>query len=80
MVKKRSPSRESILSAVQAHLEDGGYATTLKAEILTGEVIARCGVRFARGGRCKEAVQTYLQRMSSVDIKISVAQDKFFYE
>ncbi len=73
-------SGESILSAVQAHLEDSGYATTLKAEILTREVIARCGVRFAKGDRCKEVVQTYLQRMSSVDIKISVAHDKFFYK
>ena len=72
-------SGESIVSAVQSHLEDSGYATTLKAEILKREVIARCGVRFAKSSSCKEAVQTYLQRIASVDTKIGVAQDKFFY-
>ena len=70
---------EKIVSAVKEHLEDTGYATTLKAEVLTWEVLRRCGVLFAKGEKCETAVRTYLRYMATVDNKINSLEETFFY-
>ncbi len=71
-----------IVAAVQAHLEDSGYATTLKAPVLTFETINRCGVAFAENSLTKNAVMSYLQRILAVNPNVTKLPDEnngFFY-
>lgn len=71
---------EWITKAVTSHLEDSGYATTLKAPLLTQETISRCGVKYTPSKTAKESVKEYLQRISSMDASAAkTVEDKFFY-
>ena len=75
-----SMNGEEIVAAVVSHLEDPSYKTTLKAEILNQETVARCGVGFVASDVCKQAVVGYLGKVTSVDSAAAKSvSDKFFY-
>jgi hypothetical protein len=69
-----------IVEAVQAHLEDKDYKTTLNASVLSWETIGRCGVGLVDNYLCKGDVITYLQRILSVNPNATkLPADEFFY-
>ncbi len=69
---------ETVVSAVKAHTLSG-YETSLKAPLLTAEVLARCGVWFTQSKDGKGEMQTFLQSVMQVDDKITVIPDDGFY-
>ncbi len=73
-----SASGEEIVAAVTAHLEDENYATTLKAKLLTGDVVARCGVRFEDAQSCKAKTQAFLRAAKQVDSKTVLPATAFY--
>lgn len=75
-----SMSGADIVAAVTAHLEDSSYTTTLKANVLSAETVARCGVHFVESASCKKAVVSYLSRLTEVDSAAAkTVSDAFFY-
>lgn len=72
-------SGEDIVAAVSAHMDDPAKETALKAPLLTAEVVARCGVRYASAESCKDKVQSFLEEMKTVSVKTVVPADDFFW-
>lgn len=71
---------EKIVQTVSAHLEDTSYSTTLKANVLTRETLARCGIGFVDNSMAKEEVKRYLQRMIAVNENAAkLVGEGFFY-
>ena len=71
---------EKIVAQVQAHREDSAYVSTLKAGVLTAETIERCKIGFVGNAKSKTAVQTYLERIVSVQSAATkTVGDAFFY-
>ena len=69
-----------IVEAVQSHLEDKDYKTTLNASVLSWETIGRCGVGFVENGLCQGDVIAYLQRVLAVNPDATkLPADEFFY-
>lgn len=72
-------SGADIVAAVSAHLEDPGYTTTLKAPLLSAEVLSRCGVRFAYAYNAQTRIEGYLSEMIAVNEKAAAIPDAAFY-
>lgn len=68
-----------IVSAVSAHMEDKGVATSLKAPLLSAEVVARCGVRFAKATECKTTTEEFLRALLAVNDKSAAIPNEAFY-
>ena len=69
-----------IVQAVQSHLEDENYKTTLNASVLSWETIGRCGVGFVGNALCQGGVIAYLQRILAVNPNATkLPADEFFY-
>lgn len=72
---------EEVVSAVASHVADENYATTLKAPLLSADVMARCRVWFTRATDCKTEVTGFLSEMMAVNEKAAVMPaDSFFWE
>ena len=70
-----------VVSAVSAHLADNDYATTLKASLLTTEVMGRCGVWFSSAKDSKAQVNAFLSEVLAVNGKATaMPTDAFFWE
>jgi NitT/TauT family transport system substrate-binding protein len=75
----KTATGEQIVSAVSAHMEDKNTATTLKAPLLTAEVLARCGVRYTLSKDSKTEVKDFLQAIVGVQANATaIPQDGFF--
>lgn len=73
-------SGAEIVSAVEAHLEDADYETSLKAQILDIEgVKVRCGVRFEQSLDCAAKANAYLALARTVNEKLAVLPSENFY-
>ncbi len=70
---------ETIVETVQAHLEDENYATTLKAPLLSSEVVIRCGVRFESVEVCKSKTDAFLTTAKCVDSKTVLPSEDFYW-
>ena len=71
---------EKIVQTVSAHLEDKAYSTMLKAEVLTRETLARCGIGFGENRLVKEGIMRYLQRIVAVNANAAKeVGEEFFY-
>ena len=68
-----------IVETVTAHLEDENYATTLKAPLLSADVVARCGVRFSYARDCKTDVDAVMTALSGVNANAAVVPSADFY-
>lgn len=68
-----------IVECVSAHMEDSGKATSLKAPLLTTEVLSRCGVRFSYAWESKEEVNGYLSAMLAVNGNATAIPSEGFY-
>lgn len=72
-------SGEEIVAAVTAHLEDENYATTLKAGLLSSDVITRCGVRFSYASACKADIDGFMTAMKAVNANAASVPSEDFY-
>ncbi len=69
-----------IVEAVTAHLADPNMATTLKAPLLTADVLGRCGVRYVAAKDCKTDAVALLQEFLKINSKATaIPQDGFFW-
>jgi len=75
----KSASGEEIVHTVTAHLEDENYATSLKAPLLTADVLARCGVRFSYARDCRADVDSFMSALKSVNANAAVVPNADFY-
>ncbi|MBE7077846.1 MAG: ABC transporter substrate-binding protein [Clostridiales bacterium] len=74
-------SGEQIVTAVNAHMDDKNTVTSLKAPLLTSEVLGRCGIRFTYAKECKNEVNAFLTDLITVNSKAAaIPQDGFFWE
>lgn len=74
-----SANGETLVNAVQSHFEDQNATTTLNAATLSGEVVARCGVRFETAELCKAKTETFLQVAKGIDNKTVIPSDNFYW-
>jgi hypothetical protein len=75
----KSARGEEIVQTVTAHLEDENYATSLKAPLLTADVLARCGVRFSYARDCKVDVDAFMNALKGVNANAAVVPSADFY-
>lgn len=68
-----------IVSAVSAHMEDEGTATSLKAPLLSAEVVARCGVLFTEAALCRTETEDFLRALLAVNEKATALPNEAFY-
>ncbi len=77
----KSATGEQIVAAVSAHMEDKAMATTLKAPLLTAEVLGRCGVWYTSAKDGKTEVKDFLQAIIGVQANATaVPEDAFFID
>lgn len=76
----KTASATDIVNSVSAHMEDSGAATSLKAPMLSAEVISRCGVRFSYATESKNEVTEFLREMMNVNASATaIPEDAFFW-
>lgn len=75
----KTATGEELVSCVSAHLADKDAASDLKAPLLTGEVLSRCGVRFAYAAESKIEVEGFLTQMRTVNEKAAAIPAEGFY-
>lgn len=75
----QTASGNEIVAAVNAHMEDSGRATSLKAPLLTADVLGRCGVRFEYAADIRGEVQAFLSDLITVNAQASKLPNAAFY-
>ena len=74
-------TREEIVSAVSAHLDDPNSATTLNAAALSYEVLARCGIRYVAAKDCAEAANALLQKFLDIQpLATAIPVEEFYWK
>ena len=68
-----------VVSAISSPLADKDYATTLKAPLLTAEVMARCGVWFEAALDSKTEITAFLSDILAVNDKAAAMPAEVFY-
>ena len=74
-----SASGSEIVSAVNTHMADSGMETSLKAPLLTSEVLGRCGVRFAYSVQIAEETQAFLGDLITVNAQATKLPTAAFF-
>ena len=78
-LKAETTSSDTIVSAIQSHLPEG-QSPTFNAKNLSKTVIENCAIRFERAAECKDSVQSFLSKLSSVSGGVTFTMaDSFFY-
>jgi NitT/TauT family transport system substrate-binding protein len=73
-------SAETIVAAVNAHMDDPAKETSLKAPMLSSDVIARCGIAFHYAAQVKSATNSLLEDLIAVNHKAAaMPSDGFFW-
>lgn len=75
----KTASGNEIVSAVSAHMADSGMATSLKAPLLTAEVLNRCGVRFEYAADIQHETQTFLEDLIAVNTQATKQPSTAFF-
>ena len=76
----QTASGADIVSAVSAHMEDEGTATSLKAPLLSSAVLERCGIYFTYASACKQETNDFLSAMIAVNpAAATVPMDAFYW-
>lgn len=74
-----SATGAEIVEAVAAHLADPNMETTLKAPLLTADVLGRCGVRYVSAKDCKGDAVALLQEFLKINPNVTaIPKDEFF--
>ena len=75
-----SASGAEIVAAVNAHMADNDTATSLKAPLLTAEVLGRCGVRFAYAADIQDETTAFLEDLITVNAQATkLPKTEFFW-
>ncbi len=70
-----------LVEAVQSHMADKAANTSLKAPLLSSEVVSRCGIRFTYASADKEEVNDFLRNIRGVDANAAAnPQDGFYWD
>jgi len=72
-------NKETLVSAVQSHMEVQGADSSLKGTPLTGEVVLRSGVRFESAYICKAKTEAFLQTAKRVENKTVLPNEQFYW-
>ena len=73
-------SGAEIVAAVNAHMADNDTATSLKAPLLTAEVLGRCGVRFAYAADIQDETTAFLEDLITVNAQATkLPKTDFFW-
>ena len=72
-------SAETIVAAVGAHMDDPDAATSLKAPMLSEDVIGRCGIYFEYAAAIKTAANSLLEDLIAVNDKAAAMPSEAFY-
>ena len=76
----KTATGEELVETVSSHMKDKNQATSLKAPMLTTEVLARCGVYFTPAADCATDVKEYLQGVLAVNSNATaMPEEKFFW-
>ncbi len=75
----QNASGEEIVAAVSAHLEDSTATSNLKAPLLSGEVLSRCGVRFTYAATDGAERAAFLSALLSVNAQAAAVPVESFY-
>ena len=74
-----SHNGETLVNAVQSHMEDSKATTSLNAATLSGEVVSRSGVRFELTSVCKAKTEGFLQIAKTVESKTVIPSESFYW-
>ncbi len=72
-------SGDALVKAVSDHLEDSSATTSLKADLLTSEVVRRCGVSFAYAKASKGEIEEFLGGLLEINEKAAAIPSEKFY-
>lgn len=76
----QTASGSDIVAAVNAHMKDSDMVSSLKAPLLTADVLGRCGVRFAYAADTVEETQAFLRDLITVNPNAtSLPTEAFFW-
>ena len=76
----KTATGEQIVSVINGHLDSNLQESSLKAPLLSTEVIGRCGVRYMAAKDCKTAAIGLLQDFISTNPQSTkIASDNFFW-
>ena len=70
---------EELVATVTAHLEDATSATSLKAPLLTQEVLSRCGIWYTPSKDCKEETDALLKNLLTINASATATAEERFY-
>ena len=77
----KTASTADIVESVNAHMEDSGAATSLKAPLLNANVLSRCGVRFTYADECQDEVTEFLSETLVVnESATALPEAEFFWD
>ncbi len=72
-------SGEELVAAVRAHMDDPSSGTSLKAPLLTSEVVARCGISFTYAQACATETSDFLAALKEINDKATNLPSDDFY-
>ncbi len=72
-------SGQQIVNVVQENLEDATTSTSLKAPLLTKEVVARCGVVFSYAKESKGEIESFLWGVMEINPQAAAIPNENFY-
>lgn len=75
----KTATGEQVASAINGHLDDTLQESSLKAPLLTTEVIGRCGVRYVPSIECRAQTRTLLESFIAINPQsTALPQEAFF--
>lgn len=81
MTALQTATGADLVAAVQSHMADDAAQTSLKAPLLTADVILRCGIRFTYASADKEEANAFLKDIRGVDASAAkIPQDGFYWD
>ncbi len=70
---------EALVKTISAHREDEGYETSLKAPLLSQEVLSRCGIYFTSATDSRAEIEDFIFELKKVNEKAAATPSEKFY-
>ena len=75
----KTATGEQIVSAINGHLDNTLQESSLKAPLLTADVIGRCGVRYVPSIDCRQQAKTLLEGFIAINPQSTVLPQAAFF-